>query len=349
MCGVAGCRCRSIRRTALALVTVVLVAGCDSARRPDRAGLAFARWTSPTESSVWVARADGSHAWRIAAEAFEGKLSPNGRWLAYAVARNDGYPDVFVRKVSAGKSRYLGRAAEYEWSSDSTRVFLTKRTALLLVDVTSGRRRELAHGDVWGASFAPEGTQLAYVRANGKAGHEYRGDIFVIRLSDGQVTRLTHDGHSDMPVWGRGWIAYRHYYFSGDWSMGRLWLMRTDGSGKQMLARDDERVTHAAMGLDPIQFSADGKRLLACAAFEFSCPPVVFTIPGGKRYRLRIQRLTHRQESAYSQSLSADGRRLLVDVGPFDGDQGHRVYVVPVGGGIPRLLLADGNYASWAH
>jgi hypothetical protein len=348
---VAGCRCRCIRRTALALVTVVLVAGCDSARPPERAGLAFTRWTSPEDSSVWVAQGDGSHARRIDAEAFEGKLSPDGRWLVYAVARKqpEGYPDVFVRKVSDGKSRYLGRAAEYEWSRDSTRVFLTKRTALLLVDVTSGRRRELAHGDIWGASFAQEGTQLAYVRANGKAGHEYRSDIFVIRLSDGHVTRLTDDGHSDMPVWGRGWIAYRHYYFSGDWSMGRLWLMRTDGSGKQMLARGDERVTHAAMGLDPIQFSTDGKRLLACAVFEFSCPPVVFRIPEGKKYRLRIERLTRRQESAYSQDLSADGRRLLVDVGPFDGDQGHRVYVVPVGGARPRLLLDDGNDASWAH
>ena len=109
MCGVAGCRCRSIRRTALALVTVVLVAGCDSARRPDRAGLASARWTSPTDSSVWVARADGSHARRIAAEAFEGKLSPNGRWLAYAVARNDGYPDVFVTAPGVSiRSTYPG-------------------------------------------------------------------------------------------------------------------------------------------------------------------------------------------------------------------------------------------------
>ena len=73
---------------------------------------------------------------------------------------------------------------------------------MLLVDAKSGKRRELIReGDVAGLSFAPDRASLAYAVANGKVGRKYRADIFVIHLSDGQITQLTRDGHSERPVW----------------------------------------------------------------------------------------------------------------------------------------------------
>ena len=217
----------------------------------------------------------------------------------------------------------------------------------------SGRRRRLASGQVYyaGISFSPGGGRLAFARTNGKVGRAYRSDLFAVRLSDLEVVRLTHDGHSDHPVWGRGWIVYRSFHFAGEWSLGRLRLMRPDGSGKRGFARGDERVGRAMMGLDPLELSADGTRLLACAAAEFGCAPITFTVPDGKRYDLgaRLRRTVVRlHELSTAADLSRNGREVLVDVGPFDGDDNHRAYAIPFRGGEPRLLARDARSPSWA-
>lgn len=352
-------RWEQLRRIASALIALgtllalwALASACGTAR-PDRAGLAFTRYTSAEDSSVWLADADGSDARQIAADGYGGTLSPDGRRLAYSVAQSgEGFPNLFVRDVAGSEPRQIGEVFQHAWSPDSTRLAVSDRKALLLVDVTSGGRRELASGDVQGFSFAPEGKALAYARANGKVGREYRSDIFVVRQSDGEVTQLTHDGQSDNPVWGRGWIVYRSFHFDGDWSIGRLRLMRPDGSGNRLFARGDERTSLAQMGLHPVEFSEDGKRLLACAAAEFHCPPVTFTVPHGKEYALRIEEdraIVRAQELAYAADLARDGSEVLFDVGPFDGPAGHRAYAIPFEGGKPRLLVRDATDPSWAH
>jgi hypothetical protein len=288
-----------------------LIPSCGT-KSPDRAGLAFTRYVGPERSFVWVADGDGSNARQLVAGGYTGTLSPDGRWVAYYVSDKKGQslPNLLVRAVAGGEPRSLGKVGEYAWSPDSTRLAVSEGRALLLVNVWSGERRELARAEVYdgGLSFAPRGKALAFARANGKVGREYRSDIFTVRLSDLEVTQLTHDGHSDDPVWGREWIVYRSFHIDGDWSIGRLRLMRPDGSGKRPFARGDERVGRAQMGLEPLELSEDGKRLLACAAAEFSCPPVTFSVPDGKEYKLGLA-----------------SRELVFDVGPFDGPAGHRV------------------------
>jgi hypothetical protein len=100
------------------------------------------------------------------------------------------------------------------------------------------------------------------------------------------------------------------------------------------------------MGLDTVELSADGTHLLACAAAEFSCPPVTFTVPGGRRVRLSVP--SGRGLLAYAADLARDGSEVLVDAGPFDGDAHHRVYSIPFAGGRPRLLAREARLPSWA-
>jgi Tol biopolymer transport system component len=352
-----------VRRIAYALVALEVlvaaeVAGSSSGTATTvRAGLAFTRFAGPTRSSVWVADADGSHARRLAADAYGGILSPDGRRVAYFAAERGKWwprsarPVLHVRSVAGGKPRRIGRVFGI-WSPDGTRLAVSDGKALYLADPESGRRRRLASAHVYqgGIGFSPRGDRLAFAGTNGKVGRAYRSDVFVVRLSDLEVVQLTHDGHGDAPVWGRGWIVYRSFHFAGDWSIGRLRLMRPDGSGERSFARGDERVSRAMRGLDPLELSADGTRLLACAAAEFGCAPVAFTVPGGERYDLgaRLRRTVVRvHELATAADLAPSGRDVLVDVGPFDGDDGHRAYAIPFRGGEPRLLTRDATSPSW--
>jgi hypothetical protein len=346
---------------ALAIALVAVTASCrhDEERAAgvmlERAGLAFTRYASAEQPSVWLADADGSHARRVISGAYSPKLSPDGRRLAYMVPRDDdpsALPTLFVGDVAGGKPRRVGPAFAYEWAPDSRRLAVHAPAAsLLLFDVRSGKRRTLVRGRViGGSSFAPDGSAIAYGRWSGGVGRKYRSDIFVIDLAAGRVTRLTHNRQSDEPVWGRGWIVYRRFHFSGDWSIGRLHLMRPDGTSDHLFARGDERTSLARMGLRPLELSANGKVLLACAAAEFHCAPVMILVPRGvgASFDDTVRRLARAGELANAADLSRDGRAVLFTVNPFDSPVGGRVYAARSDGGEPRLLLRNGTEASWA-
>jgi hypothetical protein len=320
---------------------------------PERAGLAFTRYASAREPSVWLAAADGSHARRVVTGAYSPKLSPDRRRLAYMVPADDPnlLPSLFVRDVTGGRPRRVGRAFGYDWSPDGTRVAAQGPHSLVLFDVRSSERRTLVRGrPIGGFSFAPGGNAIAYGRWSGGVGRKYRSDIFIVSLRTGRITRLTRDRHSDDPVWGRRWIVYRRFHFSGDWSIGRLRLMRADGTRDYPLARGDERTSLARMGLRPLELSRTDKVLLACAAAEFHCAPAMFLVPRrvGASFDVTIRRLARPGELANAGDLSADGRSVLFTIGPFDSPVGGRVYAARFDGGEPRLLLRNANEASWA-
>ena len=255
---------------------------------------------------MWVAEADGSNARQLVADGSLGALSPDGSKLA----------------IDDGNDLYL-------------------------LDVESGQRRKVVDGNVrgWsGLTFAPDGTALAYARSEGLG----ESDVFVLRLSDGKTAHLTTDGHSDSPVWGREWIAYRQFRCENEdcWpSIGKIRLIRPEGSGDRVFARGDEDLSRAQWGLEPREFSRDGKRLLACRSAEFSCRPVTFTVPDGKRYDLSVD--NEPGMIPFGTDLAADGSEVLVEVAPFDG-HGERVYAVPFEGGAARLLVRHAAHPSWA-
>ena len=334
----------------MALLASACGAAQPSSSRDDLAGLAFTRNDENGEHpSVWVADADGSNASRLATDAWGGTLSPDGRQVLYSAS---GGPDderakLYVQAVAGGKQRVLGKAVWGEWSPDSEHVVLSEAESLTFVDVDSGKRTELTHGGTgrWrSTSFSPDGKALAFARDDGRPGHEDESDIYVVRLSDGKTERLTIDGHSDYPVWGPDWIAFRPFEFINDehWpSFGELWLMRPDGSGKHFLARGDEDPSMAHYGLQPLEFSADGKRLLGCYTYEFSCPPVTFSVPDGKRYEPSIG-----GKPLTASDLSRDGTAILVNTGAAEGP--YDVYSIPFEGGPARLLAKQAVDASWA-
>jgi len=338
------------------LANLTLISGAANiAGASSRTDLAFTR-VSGQLHSVWVANADGSAARKVATGAYGGRLSSDGRWLAFSRRQdspNSGLVPVYVVNLSGGNPRRVGEARVEQWSPEGAQLAIVQTARLLIVDPASGKRRELVRAsDISHISFSPDGRRLAYARSNGRAGGAYRSDIFAVRLSDGVTTRLTRGGHSAHPLWGPRWIVYeRLRWVGGIAPFTRLWLMRSDGSGKRLFARgaEGQRSGFPVFGLDPLALSHDGRHLLACQAFEFGCPRVTFTVPAGRKYGFPDLRPVERARGATAEDLSPDGERVLVDVGSPHDDQNHGIYAIPFAGGRLRLVADKAIEASWRH
>ena len=221
----------SLSSSALALVAAFALTGAAIPSPTGSAELSFTHGTGD-RSSVWVADADGSHARRVARDAFAGALSASGRWIAYL--------------GSTGSERVLPRL---------------------------------------------------------------------------------------YATWPQ---------------VGGTWLMRPDGSGKHGFARGDQTRRRAHYGLSPIEFSRDGKRLLACTAAEFGCSPVTFTVATKKRHAFSVGECPrHLHALLAPEDMSSDGSRLLVWVGSVDGAALDDIYAVPFSGGNPRLVAHSAVSAGW--
>ena len=218
----------SLSSSALALVAAFALTGAAIPSPTGSAELSFTHGTGD-RSSVWVADADGSHARRVARDAFAGALSASGRWIAYlgSTGSERVLPRLYVAPVRGGRPEPVAKASWFVWSPRRDRLAYGETQALHLVDAKTGRSRTLVRERaVLGVSFAPSGDALAYVRWNGRRGRGARYDIFSVGIANGRVRRLTDDGHSGEPVWGPTWIAYRHYTRATWPQVGGTWLMR---------------------------------------------------------------------------------------------------------------------------
>jgi len=127
--------------------------------------------------------------------------------------------------------------------------------------------------------------------------------------------------------------------------------MRRDGSGHRFFARGAEglRNQFLVFGLRPVALSEDGRRLLACQAFEFGCPRVTFTVPGGRRFGFPELEPLERDRGASPEDLSSDGARVLIDVGSPHDERNHAIYELPFAGGEGRLIARNAIDARWRH
>ncbi|MEZ5284827.1 MAG: DPP IV N-terminal domain-containing protein, partial [Vicinamibacterales bacterium] len=111
-----------------------------------------------------------------------------------------------ARSVLVAAERLVPRAgeaplpiADYQWSPDGRRLLVFTNTRKVwrtntrgdywVLGLDDGRLEQLGRAapeaSLMFAKFSPDGTRVAYVRAN---------DVYVERLADGKVTRLTSDG-----------------------------------------------------------------------------------------------------------------------------------------------------------
>jgi len=112
-----------------------------------------------------------------------------------------------ARLVPAGQKTGLA-IADYAWSADGAKLLVFTNTTKVwrqntrgdywVLELESGRLRQLGGkapaSSLLFAKFSPDATRVAYVRAN---------DLYVERLSDGRITRLTSSGSETIIRHGR--------------------------------------------------------------------------------------------------------------------------------------------------
>ncbi len=162
------------------------------------------------------------------------------------------------RQVLVEASRLVTRAgtepltvADYAWSADGRQLLVFTNTKRVwrdntrgdywVLDLASGRLHKLGAGapasSLMFAKFSPDGTRVAYVRAN---------DVYVERIENGRITRLTTDGSATRINGTSDWV-YEEELFLRDgfrWSPdGRhiaYWQFDTTGVGTFSLINETD-------------------------------------------------------------------------------------------------------------
>jgi dipeptidyl aminopeptidase/acylaminoacyl peptidase len=310
------------------------------------------------EPRVWAALASGGEP-RLLGPGDEPLLAPNGATVAaglFGSGPGKG-PSLALYPVAGGAPARFGDLAAQDalplgWSPDSRylAVMLTstavtgfvKKSGLGVLDTTTGMLRTIASGIVYGASFAPDGSdRIVFGRATGQ-NLQARVNLYTAAATGGSLTRITSDGRSLNPVWGPRFIAYdRERLRRNDAPVYQIWLRGSSVGAARRLT--SIRVRSLVSGLMPLGFSADGRRLLAEFVGQDTSEAWTVQIPTGKARAVRVKRLP-----VVGAAISRDGSRLLVFEGGLEGPaQRDSVVTVPFTGGPPTLLVAHAAQPSW--
>ena len=188
-------------------------------------------------------------------------------------------------------------------------------------------------------AFSPDGNELAYVWSGEKNDN---ADIYARLIGAGTPLRLTRDPADDVsPVWspdGR-YIAFLRE--NRNQSNGAYYLVPALGGAERKLA--DAYAIPGVFGLTRqiVDWSPDGKFLAAADLLnpQDGRPSVLLiSIESGQR------RAVVSQPAGFLASpiFSPDGKMIAFAAGA--GFLAQDLYVVPVSGGEPKRLTADGRY-----
>ena len=315
------------------------------------ASLVFQR--GALDGSVWIAQDDGSEQRRLTAGR-DPRISPDGSTVAFGNLYTQRVPRLQVIPAAGGTPRTILRHWVYgpfAWSPDSSTIATVRgpevgRQRLVLIDVATGKRRSVAPGYFFGASFSPDGTHLVY----GRTATERMwapSDVWIVPVAGGAPQRLTTDGRSLYPLWGPTQIAYTRWsrptgrHRDNDGPKYHLWLMAPDGSDARQLTRG--RIPWLLSGLTPTAWSADGSRLLAQFGGQDTTYPVTVDPATGAQRRVGSKR----QWGIFATGLSADGTTILGSDGFFDEPRENNVVSVPSEGNRLTVLARAARAPSW--
>ncbi len=354
---------------ALSCAIAALVAGApaavgrsDGPGEPTRIAFVTSSAAKP-ESQVWTALVDGAER-RLLGPGVQPLLAPDGAVVAAGLfgAGLERGPSLALYRVlpaapgpaspSAFGNLALQSATPLAWSPDSRylAVMLTstavkrfvEKSGLAILDTSTGTLRTIASGIVYGASFAPDGTdRVVFGKANGQSLNA-PVNLYSSQPSGAGLRRVTSDGRSLDPVWGPSHIAYdRERLRRNDAPVYQIWLRRPGGRAAHRLT--SIRVRSLVSGLMPLGFSTDGSRLLAEFVGQDTSEAWTVQLPSGRARPVRVK-----GRSVVGGAISNDGSQLLVAEGGLEGPaDGDNVVTVPFTGGAPKLLVAHAAQPSW--
>lgn len=326
--------------------------------------IAYVTAGATTPERVWTADAHGGEA-RLLGEGDQPLMAPDGELVAASLfgtgsGSDETGPSLAVYPSDGGAPLRLGdistaSALPLAWSPDSRYLAVALQSTALeggaagsglaVLDMSTGQLTTIADGFIYGASFAPDGSdRIVYARA---ASQTLKADVDLYSAgADGADTRqLTENGRSLYPLWGARYIAYDHERLRHeDAPEYQIWVRSYTGARAR-------RLTHVPVGplvegLLPIAFSASGSRLLAEFEGQDTSEAWTVRLPSGRAERVRVGR--HGHTNAIAGGISRGGGTLLIDEGFLEGPaSSDRIATVPFAGGAARVLVAHGSQASW--
>jgi WD40 repeat protein len=350
-----------VLRIGAVLLTLAVISGCGSSMlgsQPEPVSRHLVYQKVVGETGIWIADGDGSNARLLVAGGTDPAISPDGRLVAY-----DGGCDqsgfckgAYVVSTSGGKPRQISKQiVGTSWSPDSEHLVAidpgihdAPDSTLFSIDVESGKAVTLAHGDVYGASFSPDGKKIVFAVAkkpsnNGFIDEEI--DLFVTGRDGGEANQITDDGQSGWPVWGPKSIAFAKLIPSSDWGRDELWQIQPDGSGRRpIIAPLPKRfLGFGHEGLIPVDWSKDGGALLAGWGNEQGAIPIAVDPETGD-----ARQLVDNQASEPA-GLSRAADLVLAFVVDDEGlhPETNTVLIVPYAGGKAQVVARGAAAASW--
>lgn len=327
---------------------------------PEPPKLAYVTETASGTSKVWLAAANGSDP-QLLGLGQQPLLAPNGESVAVSlfgtvVGNQEQGPSLGIYPSSGAPiADYLSLetavAVPVAWSPDSRYLAVELQSngtndiaddsGLDVIDTHTGVVTTIAHGEIYGASFARDGSDKLVFGLSHSESFTSNVNLYTSAADGAGLRRITSDGHSLFPVWGPKYIAYdreRNRHLSPEY---QIWL----GTPTALRVR---KLTHIAVGallqgLVPLAFSADGRRLLAeLEGEDTSNAYAVNAVTGGARA------VTVHGQSAQAAGISSDGSTLLLDAASFEQPPSHgQIVTVPFAGGHAKVLVAHGAEGSW--
>ncbi|HXD54296.1 MAG TPA: hypothetical protein VN618_06055 [Solirubrobacteraceae bacterium] len=309
------------------------------------------------ESIVWGAAADGSSPVRLGPGS-QPLLSPSGQSVAAGLfGPSETGPSLAIYPARGGTPQTIGdltrqTAFPLAWSPDSRYLAVAlqstavknvaARSGLAILDTTTGTLKTIATGVVYGASFAPDGSDRVVFARSRSQSFTAAVNLYVAQATGSALTRVTSDGRSLNPVWGPTFIAYdRERLRRNDAPVYQVWLRRPGGGSPRRLT--SIRVRTLVSGLVPLGFSSSGSRLLAEFEGQDTSEAWTVQVPSGRARAVRVK-----GRPVVGAGISRDGSSLLVSEGGIEGPaSGENVVTVPFAGGPRKLLVAHAAEPSW--
>jgi Tol biopolymer transport system component len=295
---------------------------------PAQARIAFDKGPTTLHPHVFVVNDDGTHQRRLAEGLFP-RISPNGRWVAYATQSRQ----LRVIRAGGGRSRLVARPfddlVQVRWSPSSRLLAAQLGRGLLVYDMRTGKHRLIGARRLDGFSFSPSSKSIVYAR---------RGDLYVVSRRGSGVRRITHNRRSLNPLWTKQGIVYdQQRRRRNDASTYDIFFVRPNGTGGRRITTT--RVPPLANGLVPQSASADGRRLLAAFVGQDEEETYVVDFATGAARKLG--------SLLVPAGIARDGRTIVAATGGPDPGVHHDLVSVPFAGGPQRLILRGGGDADW--
>jgi dipeptidyl aminopeptidase/acylaminoacyl peptidase len=346
-------------RTSAAGVLAVIVAaifacaGADAATPPLMTYITDLNKPAP---QVWVSGIGGSSATDLG-PASSALISPDGDQVAALAIQKESSGKAWTLTLYAtegGASVAVIQSVQFmqllAWSPDSKLILVAigaSPAQLRVLDTTTGESHTIATGVIDGASFAPDGSdRVVYARAQVNTTHV---NLYTTSSTGADTRQLTHDGLSELPLWGPAGIVYSHetaHSSTTPYPAPQLWLITPSG-------RSERRLTAAPGGanakgtLTAIAFSGNGKHLLAnLVGPQGSNHAEAYAVDLSGSTPVTPRDISGQGNGTIGDAISSNGASVLLNQG-LAANQTPQLETIPWAGGKPTVIVARGAYGSW--